>query len=859
MSNKEICLRINGAQVENADGAFLISPGRRNTLTLEVSERYQGNYCIVLEVIAPDGRRRREEADVSPGGAAKLDLGPFTVPSIYEYEAGVVYRRGYRLVVSVVVAGKSETPPAARFELYQGCSRDENADSLYLGSMERVEYNDGWIPEGGKWVPHAYSGRPMDPPIDFRLGPQVLVDQDAVTVWYRLRHKSPELSPIAGIVSTRDRSGKELVKPETVLVEEGWKSVEVGVARWNSGSYLFELRPEIEGKVYEEGPVLEYRRIDRDPDDILVSPLAPFTLKRDHGRPELRIDDWRLSQLPDGLLVGSVEKKPAPGWKSVDNNGKSALHCSTDGPRSSLILNPRLSGTYAVFIKPAGRVYIDAGDGLLRPVGTRPRDACFASIPVFAFAGDITDKKVEIKPRGTAISGVEQLLLVPVTEDSVDVFTDAVRHPPVPLRGISDWACYFMDDGMTYLEDDQFDMIIAGQRETGISSLNWAIGRSWVNYHTRLARAMLFPTKEFPEKPLSDYPFGEAIRRMHNDFDALGSPLEKRSKHDMRISNWLCMNRHYSPSSRGGTHTSPWVMSHPELNMRLKNSDDADVSRVEFYFEEARSERIDIFVESAGFDTDGVVIGWCRQPPHAGYHPEMVEEYKGLTGDNPLKMDYSDGQKYVDWLKWRCERGTTQLMRDLRKVLGGRVPIIARVPTGGFLFDMAMGMDTETWIKERLIDELQLDPQENRCEGFGSHDVRPYLDLCRKYGIPVFGGVNGTTGTRPIGQLEADENAPGPNYSPAVALKRAIALIETGVDGIEIYESEQFAHMNQARWLVPLWGNRELALKFLNESNLEAVYPIAATNATCGHDNHWTAGHSVYGKDQLPRGATRLL
>ena len=73
------------------------------------------------------------------------------------------------------------------------------------------------------------------------------------------------------------------------------------------------------------------------------------------------------------------------------------------------------------------------------------------------------------------------------------------------------------------------------------------------------------------------------------------------------------------------------------------------------------------------------------------------------------------GQKFIDWLKWRCEKGTTQLMRDLRNELaeleratGRRIPIIVRMPTGGFLFDMAMGMDTKTWIEEGLIDELQL-------------------------------------------------------------------------------------------------------------------------------------------------------
>ena len=198
-------------------------------------------------------------------------------------------------------------------------------------------------------------------------------------------------------------------------------------------------------------------------------------------------------------------------------------------------------------------------------------------------------------------------------------------------------------------------------------------------------------------------------------------------------------------------------------------------------------------------------------------------------------------------------------LAGLEKRTGRRIPILVRVPSGGFLFDLAMGMDTEAWIREGLIDELQLAPQENRCCGFGSHDVRPYLELCRKHGIPVFGGVNGITGTGPVSGLSAEKEASGPIYSPAVGIKRAIGLIRAGVDGVEVYESEQFAHMSHVRWLIPLWGNAELAEKVLNESNIEAVYPVTASNAACGHDNHWMPGHSVYGTDQFPRGAARLV
>ncbi len=223
------------------------------------------------------------------------------------------------------------------------------------------------------------------------------------------------------------------------------------------------------------------------------------------------------------------------------------------------------------------------------------------------------------------------------------------------------------------------------------------------------------------------------------------------------------------------------------------------------------------------------------------------------TGKDPQKMDLTDGEDFINWLQWRCDHSTTKLMKTLRDEVNKleartnrNIPISVRVPAEGFLFNMAMGMDVKTWIKEGLIDELQLDPLENRCPGSenGSHNLKPYLELCRKHGIIVFGGVNGTTGT---------------TGNPVVGIRMAMGVIDSGVDGLEVYESERFAHMKHERWLIPLWGNKKLAAKFLEESNIEAVYPIKATDALGGHDNHWSAGHSLYGVNKKERGTGRLL
>ena len=77
------------------------------------------------------------------------------------------------------------------------------------------------------------------------------------------------------------------------------------------------------------------------------------------------------------------------------------------------------------------------------------------------------------------------------------------------------------------------------------------------------------------------------------------------------------------------------------------------------------------------------------------------------------------------------------------------------------------------------------------------------------------------------------------SFNPLVGIRRAIGLAESGIDGIEIYESENLTLATHHRWLVPLWGQPELAQRWLKDSNLEAVYPISSFHAAGGHDNHW--------------------
>ena len=165
---------------------------------------------------------------------------------------------------------------------------------------------------------------------------------------------------------------------------------------------------------------------------------------------------------------------------------------------------------------------------------------------------------------------------------------------------------------------------------------------------------------------------------------------------------------------------------------------------------------------------------------------------------------------------------------------------------------LAEGMDVRTWIREGLIDELMLDPLEDSM-GQASHDIRPWVALCKEHGVTVFGGVNP--------QVFCPSSTTRGQANPAGGAKMALGQLRAGVDGMEVYEAEILAYCCRERWMIPLWGNAELCRQFLANSNVEAVYPVTASNAVIGHDNHWLYGQSWKGRrgDQQPRGAERTL
>jgi hypothetical protein len=758
---------------------------------------------------------------------------------MYEFEHGVVYRRGYHLAVEAHVA--NDPAKSVQFEMYEGLSHDATAVALYSGTARRVVFNDGYMPTAeeaqgspvphprqdkpeatSRWFPFGWGGISMAPPIELRLGAEVLLDKNNVQVRHRLRAHSPEIPPIGSTLVVSDDVGQTIWSATSTTTTGHWAEIALPAESWPNGNYQIELRPWIAGQDWD-GPVLTYRRRAVADDRVQISAFAPFSLSRDGSRTTQVLDDWSKQEL-------------AQGWEIKSDHGQPALVETGDqSARLQSVRLPELSGHYAVFGTARSAFLLRlSSDGVVREV-VETQEEEFG--PAFITTADLSAATAELVPTGTTGEGISKLHFVPVTEISAKTFRETVENPPVALRGVLDWheSCRLslgQQPGQA-VADYVDSEVRVGSRELGMRTVGWSLGRSTLEYPSKLPDGQGFPGVPLTKELLEQFPYLHKWQRLVEELDPLAHVLASPQREGVRVLAWLSMNRHYGLATYDGALQSPWSRAHPEL---LQHTEDGqiDPTRVEFFFPEARKERVDILAEVAEYRPDGLIIGCCRQPPMAGYHPKIVQAYIDAGGEDPRTIDVgANPEAFVDWLRWRCE-GLTQLLRELSKRLsdienrhGWHTPVAARISAGGLFWNMANGMDVVTWVKEGLVNELQIDPLDDHGPS-GSQDLRPYVELGRKHGVPVLGGVS----------MFASRTLFG-SFNPLVGIRRAIGLAESGIDGIEIYESENLTLATHHRWLVPLWGQPELAQRWLKDSNLEAVYPISSFHAAGGHDNHW--------------------
>lgn len=149
---------------------------------------------------------------------------------------------------------------------------------------------------------------------------------------------------------------------------------------------------------------------------------------------------------------------------------------------------------------------------------------------------------------------------------------------------------------------------------------------------------------------------------------------------------------------------------------------------------------------SQRIDVDGLILDFCRQMPMLMYHDALVNPYMKERDTDPLSIDSTDPDNYMDWFQYRSDV-LTGFMRRLRaevrkqeKELERPCPIIDRVPDNVPWLMIAYGLDIERWCGEDLVDGTMLSPLPVCVE---DKDRYPeyHISVAHKHGKICIGGI----------------------------------------------------------------------------------------------------------------------
>ncbi len=355
--------------------------------------------------------------------------------------------------------------------------------------------------------------------------------------------------------------------------------------------------------------------------------------------------------------------------------------------------------------------------------------------------------------------------------------------------------------------------------DQGIRHVIWAIGRSTVDYHSQLPASTLYVGDSRPETKV----IGDALKQRCTLRAAMAFARER----GMTIYARLCMNRHYG-SGYGGALRSRWAAEHPELWFITKKGK-PDTTRLSYFFPEYRRERIAILAEVAAIGPHGLCLDFCRQVPHMDYQPKLIAAWQAKSGGDPRTL--KPGQpEFREW--WRCRAGfVTTFLRELRaalgdveKRLGRRVPVMARITDCGLDVNLMEGMDVETWLKEKLVDELCTNPLWWLHYKYPD-TLAPYAKLARAHGVKLWGGV----GCLPAAKTRAN---------PVSFLRRVQRQYGEGADGMALYQSDTGIRDPILTPYLPQLGDAAAVARWLGNKELLARWPQDDANRYYGLDNH---------------------
>ena len=202
----------------------------------------------------------------------------------------------------------------------------------------------------------------------------------------------------------------------------------------------------------------------------------------------------------------------------------------------------------------------------------------------------------------------------------------------------------------------------------------------------------------------------------------------------------------------------------PDLRMLAR--DGTPLPKLSYAFPEVRQVMLDIIQEVTDDDElDGIDLCWIRGAPFIGYEKPVADAFNSRHGLDI--MDVADDDERLCRLRGEF---LTDFMREVRKITNavadrrGRPMSVCAMTLGGtFETCLYRGYDTETWVKENLVDEVMASTIHTRfLQANGVREV-------------IYNGPDG----------------------PVTYMRAVLAMAESGADGIFIWDingPQELAH-----------------------------------------------------------------
>jgi hypothetical protein len=211
---------------------------------------------------------------------------------------------------------------------------------------------------------------------------------------------------------------------------------------------------------------------------------------------------------------------------------------------------------------------------------------------------------------------------------------------------------------------------------------------------------------------------------------------------------------------------SEFFNKHPEW--RCVDEKGERIARMSYAHPQVQDHLLAILREMLAYDPDGLCLIYVRGLPLVLYEPIMREGFKRESGLDPLDLGETDPR----WTAYKC-RIITAYMRRVKFLLRRNQRLSAIVPASKSRC-LWGGLDVETWVRERLIDDLY--PMALRYDHLDCHRCGAAHSLNMRY----FQGLQGREHIRVIPIL---------NEGPKPGLRGLMrSHLVSGADGYAIWD-----------------------------------------------------------------------